>query len=259
MKNECNIVRDLLPLCIEDMASPDSAVFVGKHLEQCADCRREMSRLKDHSLLEEATPTPEESEALITLQRKIKRHNRLLVTATTVVTVVVVSVLLVSLILYHLPQRRQVSMPVCNTNGEVSYLEIDVNYYRRLFSSPWVEGTVTLNGNVYYDSRSLWGPADQGEDRSYWDWAWYFGDPDQALARNLQFHIKDNDPMMAFQNYIRFLDAGYENSFNEIYFMYGTDDTNKPSYYCGPAQNIEEARQVAESLGWGHDWERKEP
>ena len=30
MRSECNIIRDLLPLCIEDMASPDSAVFVGE-------------------------------------------------------------------------------------------------------------------------------------------------------------------------------------------------------------------------------------
>ena len=53
MKSECNIIRDLLPLCIEDMASPDSAVFVGKHLEKCEECRREMSRLKDPVLFEQ--------------------------------------------------------------------------------------------------------------------------------------------------------------------------------------------------------------
>ena len=220
MKNECNIVRDLLPLCIEDMASPDSAVFVGKHLETCEDCRREMSRLQAPDLSEQPAPDPAEAEALLALQEKIKRRNRLLATVTTIVTAVVVSVLLVSLIIYHLPQRRQVSMPVCNAAGEVSYLEIDVNYYRRLFSRPWVEGTVTFDGVVYQDSRSLWGPVNQGEERSYWDWDWYFGDSDSVHPGNLSFHKDDNDRIKAFYDYIQFFELGYQNSFEYVVFNY---------------------------------------
>ena len=38
MKNECNIVRDLLPLYIENMASPESAQFVEAHLSKCPEC-----------------------------------------------------------------------------------------------------------------------------------------------------------------------------------------------------------------------------
>ena len=250
MKSECNIIRDLLPLCIEDMASPDSAVFVGKHLEKCEECRREMSRLKDPVLFEQAIPTPEETEALKALQEKLKRRNKILVTATTIVTAVVVSVLLICLILYHLPQRRQVTMPVCNADGEVSYLEIDVNYYRRLFSTPWVEGTVTFDGVVYQDSRSLWGPADQGADRSYWDWNWYFGDSNSVRPANLRFHKDDNDPIKAFYDYIEFFDLGNQNSFEYVVFNYSKYTANDVVKYFGPAASVEEAQQVADDLGW---------
>ena len=38
MKRECNIVRDLLPLYIENMASPESAQFVEAHLSKCPEC-----------------------------------------------------------------------------------------------------------------------------------------------------------------------------------------------------------------------------
>ena len=250
MKSECNIIRDLLPLCIEDMASPDSAVFVGKHLEKCEECRKEMSRLKDPVLLEQAIPTPEETEALKALQEKLKRRNKILVTATTIVTAVVVSVLLICLILYHLPQRRQVAMPVCNAAGEASYLEIDVNYYRRLFSTPWVEGTVTFDGVVYQDSRSLWGPADQGADRSYWDWDWYFGDSNSVRPANLRFHKDDNDRIKAFYDYIEFFDLGNQNSFEHVVFNYSKYKANDVVKYFGPAASVEEAQQVAEDLGW---------
>lgn len=253
MKNECNIVRDLLPLCIEDMASPDSAVFVGKHLETCEDCRREMSRLQTPDLPEQTAPDPAEAEELLALQEKIKRRNRLLVTATTIVTAVVVSVLLVSLIIYHLPQRRQVSMPVCNAAGEVSYLEVDVNYYRRLFSTPWVEGTVTFDGVVYQDTRSLWGPVNQGEDRSYWDWDWYLGDSNSVRPANLSFHKDDNDRIKAFYDYIQFFDLGNQNSFEHVVFNYSQYKANDVVKYFGPANSLEEARQLAEELGWRFD------
>lgn len=46
MKNECNIVRDLLPLYVENMASDDSAEFVKQHLDFCQSCCTEMESLK---------------------------------------------------------------------------------------------------------------------------------------------------------------------------------------------------------------------
>ena len=39
MKNECSIVRDLLPLYAEGMLSEDSAAFVKEHLDTCEECR----------------------------------------------------------------------------------------------------------------------------------------------------------------------------------------------------------------------------
>jgi hypothetical protein len=39
VKNECSIVRDLLPLYAEDMLSAESAEFVAAHAAQCPECR----------------------------------------------------------------------------------------------------------------------------------------------------------------------------------------------------------------------------
>ncbi len=46
MRNECNIVRDLLPLYAEHMVSPDSAELVEEHLSHCADCQAAFDLLK---------------------------------------------------------------------------------------------------------------------------------------------------------------------------------------------------------------------
>lgn len=42
MKNECSIIRDILPLYVENMVSEDTAEFVKEHLESCPVCRAEL-------------------------------------------------------------------------------------------------------------------------------------------------------------------------------------------------------------------------
>lgn len=46
MKNECSIIRDILPLYLENMVSEDTAYFVEKHLEKCPECREELKQLR---------------------------------------------------------------------------------------------------------------------------------------------------------------------------------------------------------------------
>lgn len=47
MRNECNIIRDILPLFSEDMVSDDTAAFVKEHLEKCTECRTALEAMKD--------------------------------------------------------------------------------------------------------------------------------------------------------------------------------------------------------------------
>lgn len=52
---ECAIVKDLLPLYIEDMVSEETKLFINEHLKECEDCRNELDILKS----EEPVSTPE--------------------------------------------------------------------------------------------------------------------------------------------------------------------------------------------------------
>lgn len=60
MKNECSVIKDLLPLYVEDMVSAETKEYVEEHLESCPDCRRELADLKDGEGLAaiETKPTP---------------------------------------------------------------------------------------------------------------------------------------------------------------------------------------------------------
>lgn len=87
MKNECSIVRDLLPLYAENMVSSDTAAFVKEHLKGCEACRKEYERTK------EPEPAQEMSDAapLLKLRRKmrVKKSQTIALTAVFVITLLV--------------------------------------------------------------------------------------------------------------------------------------------------------------------------
>ena len=59
--NKCNLVRDLLPLYVDDALSEDSRAFVERHLKTCPACAKEAEKLK--------APVPEE-KALASVRTK---------------------------------------------------------------------------------------------------------------------------------------------------------------------------------------------
>ena len=46
MKKECNIVKDLLPLYLDDVCSNESKELVLNHLKNCDECQKELENLK---------------------------------------------------------------------------------------------------------------------------------------------------------------------------------------------------------------------
>lgn len=46
MKNECSIVRDILPLYLENMVSDETGAFIKEHLKGCPECTAELEALK---------------------------------------------------------------------------------------------------------------------------------------------------------------------------------------------------------------------
>lgn len=46
MSNKCNLIKDILPLYVEDMVSTDTIEFVREHLEHCDECRAEFERMR---------------------------------------------------------------------------------------------------------------------------------------------------------------------------------------------------------------------
>lgn len=69
MKQNCNIVRDLLPLYIEEICSEDSKKYVDEHLLECRECRETCELLKQTELTDSAAIKQE-----INAMKKLKKN-----------------------------------------------------------------------------------------------------------------------------------------------------------------------------------------
>ena len=47
MKYDHNVIKDLLPLYIDDVLSDSSRQIVDEHLDECEDCREYLNDLKE--------------------------------------------------------------------------------------------------------------------------------------------------------------------------------------------------------------------
>lgn len=89
MRNECNIIRDILPLYIDEIVSEDTISFVEEHLEKCAACRTELEKMKTPNALEivaSNTQTNDE-KPLKAFKKKYNRKLFFIVAATVVITI----------------------------------------------------------------------------------------------------------------------------------------------------------------------------
>lgn len=91
MKNECHIVRDLMPLYTEGMLSDESAAFVKAHLETCEDCRAAYGGEEKPPVTEADTAQQRVGEAgvLRTLKKKLRKQTWCAIAITAAVVLLV--------------------------------------------------------------------------------------------------------------------------------------------------------------------------
>lgn len=78
MKLDCCVVRDLLPLYVENMVSDQTAELIKQHLMDCPDCQKEYESFKDGGRLDALdTPlnsAPAEEKPFKKLMQKLNRQ-----------------------------------------------------------------------------------------------------------------------------------------------------------------------------------------
>ena len=67
MKTDCNIIRDLLPLYVDDVCSQESKKLVEEHLQECPACLEEMVNMRKSEIEDKLGA---EREDVISKQKK---------------------------------------------------------------------------------------------------------------------------------------------------------------------------------------------
>ena len=69
----CHMIKDLLPLYLDDLVSEESATAIEQHLKSCSDCR-EYYELMKSEFFEEQTQKQTETQREINYLKRIKQH-----------------------------------------------------------------------------------------------------------------------------------------------------------------------------------------
>lgn len=85
MKFECDLIRDLMPLCADDAASEASKKAVQTHIAVCTECAREWDSIRGELTVSADAPPPEPKYADAAKKYRINRLCRLIFCMVTVI------------------------------------------------------------------------------------------------------------------------------------------------------------------------------
>lgn len=141
MRNDCNIVRDLLPLYIENMVSEDTVAFIKEHLANCPACSKALSDMN--------TPIMSVAKMNVAPLKNIKKKLYKNKVQTIVFTVMVVFALVMSIFSYltspsYFPYASELLSVSENSDGTVTVIfnESVTGYSLRETQSPDGDYTV---------------------------------------------------------------------------------------------------------------------
>lgn len=203
--NECNIVKDLLPLHAEELTSPDSAEFIGKHLASCAECR-DLWRRYQEELPRAGVPEQAGDSYVKPLKQSLWKI---------ILSTVLASVLALAAFGYlfwelgYLGRERIIESEPNGSNFRIKYYDDDGFFISGGAYVVRPDGTGrNLRGDkTFVDLHVWWAP--NGE--VYFAW-WEFTDHDEAYFVD----YRDIEAMGGWSDYKASRDVYSENFFGEL-------------------------------------------
>ena len=75
-KNDCNVVRDLMPLVLDRVASDESRALVEEHMDSCEECRKQYEEMKAELPEETRAEYEAEQRDIVRTLKLMKRQKR---------------------------------------------------------------------------------------------------------------------------------------------------------------------------------------
>lgn len=149
--NNCDIVRDLIPLCIDHVASEESEKLVNEHVESCIECKKVMEDMKNSlELPVSSTEQLKGAEPFYRLKKSLVK---------TIVKSVTIGVIVIALLIIATRQMFSLTFPVHSPEVRF-YMEDDELLME--YNGP---------GDIIYSASGHW--VDEAGDEPF-DWTFEF-------------------------------------------------------------------------------------
>ena len=97
MKVTCNVIKDILPLYLENMLSDDSRAMIEEHIEQCQECLTYLNEMKTVN----GIPIDTDTSPLLKIKSTL-RKKKIQTVIFTIMFSIIVFVLLQECICFHI-------------------------------------------------------------------------------------------------------------------------------------------------------------
>lgn len=178
---------------------------------------------------------------------KLKKKSNSIIVALAVIIVL-------ALCFAQIPKRVNGTMMVATGTGETATVDYNLQYYCNFILPTYVKGTLIVDGVEYIDQYSMFEQFPSVKDNELIPSNWW--QVESSVPYNMTFVRSDcTDVTSAQINRINVLDIVLDKGVCEIHFMY-SDESNAVNgsvsgiSLWGPAQNAEEAAQIAEFFGY---------
>jgi len=134
-KTDCSVVRDLLPLYIDDVCGAESKELVEEHLKQCRECTAEKVKMKGEIELPKDTGIKALMNIKITISKRVKR--------VFVILGAILAIIIFAEIAGYIMSCYQMPVAYEDLNGKFSTYRFDDNYtiVSEMNESYWLSGT----------------------------------------------------------------------------------------------------------------------
>lgn len=171
-----------------------------------------------------------------------------------IITGAVAFIVVVVFIFLQIPEHIDTVMTVSTDTGETAEIDIDILYFSNLVLPSYVKGTISVDGIEYTDQYTKLKEFSAVSDNRLFPSGWWKSK--ESVPYNMTFVKSDcTDVGSVSLNRIDVLDVVFNNGICEIHYMY-TDESNqidteiKGISFWGPAQNAEDAKQIADFFGY---------
>lgn len=107
MKNECEIVKDLLPNYIENLVSDETKNFINNHISGCASCRKTLEDMQEKDTKDDEELLREEQVEIRQI-KKYKKKTTILKIGITLFLILIIAVIF-SIIVTYIPRYSIIS------------------------------------------------------------------------------------------------------------------------------------------------------